>query len=60
MRLKAQHKEPFESKALAMSVVKRDSKQCEASVSENDGSGGSFGFGALLSLLGLGLLRRRR
>ncbi|KGK23013.1 nuclease [Vibrio navarrensis] len=57
---KSAAQETVESKALEMSVVKRDSSNVKPVYPENDGSGGSFGFGALLSLLGLGLLRRRR
>ncbi|EHA1127402.1 ExeM/NucH family extracellular endonuclease [Vibrio navarrensis] len=57
---KSAAQDTIESKALAMSVVKRDSSNVKPVYPENDGSGGSFGFGALLSLLGLGLLRRRR
>ncbi|UJF17808.1 ExeM/NucH family extracellular endonuclease [Vibrio sp. SS-MA-C1-2] len=46
--------------SLNINVVKPDSLTPKVVVNENDGSGGSFGFGALLTLLGLGFLRRKK
>lgn len=49
-----------ESKSMAVNLIKRDSNNVKPTTPVYDGSGGSFGFGALLSVLGLGFLRRRR
>lgn len=49
-----------ESKSMTTDIVKRDSSNVKPVSESYDGSGGSFGFGALLSLIGLGFLRRRR
>ncbi|EJU9867543.1 ExeM/NucH family extracellular endonuclease [Vibrio vulnificus] len=49
-----------ESKSMTVTVAKRDSSNVKPVVPAYDGSGGSFGFGALLSLFGFGFLRRRR
>ena len=50
----------IETKSFTADVVKRDSSNVSPVTTSYDGSGGSFGFGALLSLLGLGFLRRRK
>lgn len=50
----------IESQTFTADLVKRDSSNVTPVAPEYDGSGGSFGFGALLSLLGFGFLRRRR
>ncbi len=44
----------------SIEVVKRDSSNVKPVSPKYDGSGGSFGIGALLGLIGLGWLRRRR
>ncbi|HAU8253451.1 TPA: ExeM/NucH family extracellular endonuclease [Vibrio vulnificus] len=49
-----------ESKSMTVTVAKRDSSNVKPVVPAYDGSGGAFGFGALLSLFGFGFLRRRR
>ncbi|HDY7845840.1 ExeM/NucH family extracellular endonuclease [Vibrio vulnificus] len=49
-----------ESKSMTVTVAKRDSSNVKPVVAAYDGSGGAFGFGALLSLFGFGFLRRRR
>ncbi|HFQ5254052.1 TPA: ExeM/NucH family extracellular endonuclease [Vibrio vulnificus] len=49
-----------ESKSMTVTVSKRDSSNVKPVVPAYDGSGGAFGFGALLSLFGFGFLRRRR
>ncbi|HFQ4930696.1 ExeM/NucH family extracellular endonuclease [Vibrio vulnificus] len=49
-----------ESKSMTVTVAKRDSSNVKPAVPAYDGSGGAFGFGALLSLFGFGFLRRRR
>ncbi|MGR2965681.1 ExeM/NucH family extracellular endonuclease [Vibrio vulnificus] len=49
-----------ESKSMTVTVAKRDSSNVKPVTPTYDGSGGAFGFGALLSLLGFGFLRRRR
>ncbi|EOB3677085.1 ExeM/NucH family extracellular endonuclease [Vibrio vulnificus] len=48
-----------ESKSMTVTVAKRDSSNVKPVVPAYDGSGGAFGFGALLSLFGFGFLRRR-
>ncbi|HAS8515032.1 TPA: ExeM/NucH family extracellular endonuclease [Vibrio vulnificus] len=48
------------SKSMDVVVTKRDSSNVKPAVPAYDGSGGAFGFGALLSLFGFGFLRRRR
>ncbi|MGB1320065.1 MAG: ExeM/NucH family extracellular endonuclease [Vibrio gallaecicus] len=50
----------IDSMAMSVEVTKRDSSNVKPIYPSSDGSGGSFGFGALLSLIGLGFLRRRR
>jgi predicted extracellular nuclease len=50
----------IESKSMEVNISKRDSSNVKPVYPEYDGSGGSFGFGALLSLFGLGFLRRRK
>ena len=50
----------IESMTMATNISKQDSSNVSPVTPEYDGSGGSFGFGALLSLIGLGFLRRRR
>ena len=47
-------------KVTDVEFIKRDSSNVKPVHPEKDGSGGSFGFGALIALLGLGLFRRRR
>jgi MYXO-CTERM domain-containing protein len=47
-------------KVTDVEFIKRDSSNVKPVHPEKDGSGGSFGFGALLAMLGLGFLRRRR
>ncbi|MDK2644236.1 ExeM/NucH family extracellular endonuclease [Vibrio vulnificus] len=49
-----------ESKSMTVTVAKRDSSNVKPVLPAYDGSGGAFGFGALLSLFGFGFLRRRR
>lgn len=49
-----------ESKSMTVTVAKRDSSNVKPAVPAYDGSGGAFGFAALLSLFGFGFLRRRR
>ncbi|MGF1843587.1 ExeM/NucH family extracellular endonuclease [Vibrio clamense] len=50
----------IDSKSVAVTVDKRDSSNVKPTTPSYDGSGGAFGFGALLSLFGFGFLRRRR
>ncbi|MEZ8105736.1 ExeM/NucH family extracellular endonuclease [Vibrio cortegadensis] len=50
----------IDSKSVAVTVEKRDSSNVKPTTPSYDGSGGAFGFGALLSLFGFGFLRRRR
>lgn len=50
----------IDSKSIAVTVEKRDSSNVKPTTPSYDGSGGAFGFSALLSLLGFGFLRRRR
>ena len=50
----------IDSMSMAVEVAKRDSSNVKPVSAAYDGSGGSFGFGALLSMIGLGFLRRRR
>ncbi len=50
----------IESMTMTTNISKQDSSNVSPVTPEYDGSGGSFGFGALLSLMGLGFLRRRR
>ncbi|MDK9739914.1 ExeM/NucH family extracellular endonuclease [Vibrio sp. D404a] len=50
----------IDSMSMKADITKRDSSNVSPVIPEYDGSGGSFGFGALLSLIGLGFLRRRR
>jgi len=54
---------PKTDAVVSVKVVKRDSLTPSVATPEYDGtggSGGSFGFGALLAMLGLGFTRRRR
>ncbi|MDF2154705.1 ExeM/NucH family extracellular endonuclease [Vibrio sp. CAU 1672] len=60
MTLKRGEGEVVSSKTMEVSLVKRDSSNVKPVYPEKDGSGGSFGFGALLALLGLGAFRRCR
>ena len=52
--------EVIDSMSMQAEISKRDSSNVSPVYAEYDGSGGSFGFGALLSLIGLGFLRRRK
>ncbi|RBW65571.1 nuclease [Vibrionales bacterium C3R12] len=48
------------SQSMTVNVIKQDSSNVKPTTPSYDGSGGAFGFGALLSLFGFGFLRRRR
>ncbi|MDX2319234.1 MAG: ExeM/NucH family extracellular endonuclease [Moritella sp.] len=51
---------PELTQSMAIEVGKTDSLTPKVTVTENDGTGGSFGIFGILSLLGLGFLRRTK